>query len=85
MSNCEKKVVSGSLHECDPELIGAGELGQMLRLSKTTIHKMRSLGKLPLPVRIGRTIRWRVTEIRKWIAEGCPILDEWEKRQKEGI
>ncbi|NLE38405.1 MAG: hypothetical protein GX621_10310 [Pirellulaceae bacterium] len=41
---------------------------------------MDQAGKLPSPVRVGRGLRWRVSEIDAWLAAGCPPRDEWRRR-----
>lgn len=40
---------------------------------------MDASGKLPKPVRIGRSVRWRREELRDWIQEGCPRRREWSR------
>jgi prophage regulatory protein len=56
----------------EPLLITAAQLAQRLQVSTRTLWRMRSAGRLPGPVRVGGIVRWRLEEIQKWIAEGCP-------------
>jgi excisionase family DNA binding protein len=65
----------------EPLLITALELAHLLQVSTRTLWRLRSAGELPQPVRFGGTVRWRLDEVRKWIAEGCPIL---RGRENEG-
>lgn len=44
----------------------------MMQISERTLWRLQSAGKLPRPVRIGRSTRWRLEEIREWIERGCP-------------
>ena len=53
-------------------LLSASQLARELGLSKATIWRLASAGRLPPPVRIGRSTRWRRDEIVGWIANGCP-------------
>lgn len=53
-------------------LITAAELSLLLNISTRTLWRLRSASQLPEPVRFGGTVRWRIDEIKKWIAEGCP-------------
>ena len=62
-------------------LISAAELGKLLGVNKSTIWSWHSAGKIPLPVRIGGTTRWRPEEIREWVDAGCPARVRWERRQ----
>ncbi|MFH0983390.1 MAG: AlpA family phage regulatory protein [Planctomycetota bacterium] len=63
-----------------PMLVDARGLAGLLSLSRATVFAMHSQGKLPLPVRpTQRAPRWRVDEIRAWLAAGCPDRTTWEK------
>ena len=61
-----------SISTSEPLLVTAVELAQLLHISTRTLWRLRSAGQLPQPVRFGGTVRWRLEEVRKWIAEGCP-------------
>jgi predicted DNA-binding transcriptional regulator AlpA len=61
------------------QLLISGEvLAKMLSISKRQIWRLRSAGKLPKPIHIGGSLRWRKAEIVAWIAEGAPDLHRWE-------
>ena len=56
-------------------LITRLELAGLLDINPVTLDRMRAAGKIPPPITIGagtRNIRWRRTEIEKWVADGCP-------------
>lgn len=53
-------------------LIPAGDVAAMLGVSERTLWRLLSAGKMPEPVRIGRSTRWRSAEVREWIERGCP-------------
>jgi prophage regulatory protein len=55
----------------EPLLINADDVAGMLKISKTTLWRLRSSGRVPRPVRIGGSVRWRLSEISGWIEEGC--------------
>jgi excisionase family DNA binding protein len=55
-----------------PLLVRADEVARMMGVSERTLWRLLSAGKIPQPVRIGRSTRWRLAEIREWIAGGCP-------------
>jgi prophage regulatory protein len=67
-----------------PLLIRADEFARMLQVSPRTLWRLRSGGEIPEPVRFGGTVRWRLDEVRKWIADGCPLpkARENERRRK---
>jgi excisionase family DNA binding protein len=57
-----------------PLLVNTNKVAELLNLSPRTVWRLLSAGKLPKPVRIGRSVRWSLTKLESWIAEGCPAL-----------
>ena len=57
---------------CQPLLVSAGNLAEMLQVSKRTLWRLLSAGQLPPPVRVGGSVRWRFQEVQNWINRGCP-------------
>ena len=55
-------------------LIAVSEVAELLDVSERTVWRLKSSGRLPLPVRIGSAVRWRIEEIQKWISDGCPVM-----------
>jgi len=56
-----------------PLLITAAELAALLQVSTRTLWRLNSARKLPQPVRLGGVVRWRLDEVRNWIAGGCQM------------
>ncbi len=56
--------------EC--ELINANQLAELLNISERTLYRLKSIGQLPVPIVLGGSVRWRLSEIRQWIEMGCP-------------
>lgn len=54
-------------------LLNAEEVAAMLGVSERTLWRLLSAGKVPKPVRFGRSTRWRLTEVKEWIDRGCPV------------
>ncbi|MGO9113940.1 MAG: helix-turn-helix transcriptional regulator [Thermoguttaceae bacterium] len=54
-----------------PALITATDFAAMLKVSVRTLWRLRSGGKIPEPVRLGGAVRWRLDEVKDWIAGGC--------------
>ena len=65
----------------NPILIAAAELARLLQISTRTLWRLRSAGEVPEPVRFAGTVRWRLDQIKNWIANGCPGA---EAREKDG-
>ena len=67
--------------DAEPLLVTAMQLARLLQVSVRSLWRLRSAGQLPNAVRVGSSIRWKLAEIRQWIAEGCPNL---QARENEG-
>lgn len=56
----------------DVRLIAADQLADMLDVSTRTVWRLLSTGRMVQPIRIGGSVRWRLDDVRGWIAKGCP-------------
>ena len=54
------------------QLLNAKELAGKLLLSTRMVWRLRSAGKLPRPVYGGASIRWRLSDINRWMELDCP-------------
>jgi predicted DNA-binding transcriptional regulator AlpA len=73
-----------SVRPFEPLLVPAPEAAAVCGVSPATWHRLRAAGKTPAPVRLGGSVRWRLGELRDWVAAGCPARREWEARQLAG-
>lgn len=67
-----EQAASSWLSREEPLLISADDLARLLQVSTRTLWRLRSSGKLLEPIKIGGNTRWRLDEVRQWIADGCP-------------
>ena len=58
------------------ELLGVGELCQIVGLSRRTVYRLADAGRLPFGFKLGGSRRWRRSEIQRWLDAGCPRCDE---------
>lgn len=61
----------------EERLLTAAAVADMLDLSKRQIFRLNSSGKIPGPVRIGGSVRWRQSEIEAWLAADAPDRETW--------
>ena len=61
-------------------LISARAAAEVCGTSLRTWRSWDAAGAIPRSVRIGRSRRWRVEELRAWIDAGCPNRRAWESR-----
>jgi len=67
-----------SVETAEKLLLSAAETARLLCISRSAFYTLLSSGRIgPLPVRLGRSVRWRIDEIRDWVEAGCPSRDRW--------
>lgn len=72
MSGNDPSANDAGLDGAEPVLLTAGQVAAMIQVSRRTLWRMLSANRLPAPIRIGGVVRWRIGEINRWIAQGCP-------------
>lgn len=55
-----------------PLLIDIKCLAVLLNRSVASLERDQAAGRLPAPVRIGSSKKWRRADIEVWVAAGCP-------------
>ena len=50
------------------------DVAEMLNVSSETVRRLTDRGAMPKPVRFGRAVRYRLSDLESWIANGCPDL-----------
>ena len=69
--------------QIEERLLTAQAVGKRLSLSKRAVFRMRSAGLIPRPLKVGQgAVRWRESDIEKWIEWGCPPRTEFEQRRE---
>ena len=74
-----------ALNSCPPDpccLLTVERAAQLLGIGRTHFYKLHDSGRVPLPVRLGKSIRWRREELLDWIKAGCPERSAWEAIKK---
>jgi predicted DNA-binding transcriptional regulator AlpA len=66
----------------DLELLTAADCARLLKLSVRQVWNLTRSDRLPRPVTIGRFVRWRASDIQRFIDAGgnLPRLDELERK-----
>jgi predicted DNA-binding transcriptional regulator AlpA len=62
----------------NPLVVDARRLAKLLTCGIRTVRTLDAAGKLPMPLRIGGRVVWRVAELRAWLAAGAPDRATWE-------
>ncbi len=61
-------------------LLRAPEAAALCGIRVRTWRTWDNSGKIPRPIRMGRSTYWRIDELRAWAAAGCPQRRDWETR-----
>jgi predicted DNA-binding transcriptional regulator AlpA len=67
-----------------PILIDVKAVANLLGRSVASVQRDDNAGRIPRPIMIGRSKRWRCKELRAWVRLGCPIREVWEARWRTG-
>lgn len=53
------------------ELLTVREVAALLKISPRQVWNLVKRDLIPLPVRVARSVRWRASDISKFIENGC--------------
>ena len=62
-------------------LLNARQAARLCGCSERTWRGWHTMGLVPVPMHIGRSIFWRPEELRAWVEAGCPNRKKWLARQ----
>lgn len=62
-----------------PLLVRADAAAAACGLSVRHWWALQAEGKIPAAIKCGRASLWRVDDLRRWVAWGCPNLDRFEQ------
>ena len=63
-----------------PLLIDIRQLAALLGRSVPSLERDQAAGRLPAPVRIGSSKKWRRADIEAWVAADCPVRTPTRKK-----
>jgi predicted DNA-binding transcriptional regulator AlpA len=64
-----------------PLAVDAQTAAGMFGVSVRHWRALHQSGLCPLPIRMGHSLRWRIDELRQWLAAGCPTCERWAEMQ----
>lgn len=62
-------------------LVDLKAAAKMLSLFLRAVWRLRSVGRLPKPVTLSGSVRWRLSDIEQWIEWGCSSEREFNWRK----
>jgi predicted DNA-binding transcriptional regulator AlpA len=58
-----------------PKFVSASKVAKVLDISPRSVFRLRSAGKLPAPVKIGGSVRWRLRDIQLFDECNCNMAE----------
>jgi excisionase family DNA binding protein len=66
--------------------VSAAEAAALLGVSESHFYCLHKTGRLgPLPVRMGRAVRWSRQELIDWFNSGSPPRSRWQAMRRGGL
>jgi predicted DNA-binding transcriptional regulator AlpA len=76
--------LAAAANQSEVLLIDIENLSVLLHRSEASLERDQSAGRLPAPVYVGGSRRWRRAEIVAWVAAGCPVRARWDEIRAAG-
>lgn len=64
----------GTQSNSAPILLSVEDVAALLSCSERHIRRLADAGRMPRPVRLSSLVRFRRSEIERWVQNGCPSL-----------
>jgi len=65
-----------------PQLLIDDRAAAMLSVSRPTVHRLRAAGQFVTGVKIGKSLRFKVSDLESFVACGCDF-DRWKAVQEQ--
>jgi hypothetical protein len=62
-----------SNNELDTRMLTEGDVAQMLTISLASVRRRRLLNQPPMAIKVGRSVRYRLTDVLAFVDE-CPKI-----------
>lgn len=69
--------------DVSPLLISDTASAALLGVSRAHLHRLRSAGKLPPAVKLGRAVRWSRADLETFVAAGCDMATYATAKQRQ--
>ncbi|MCP4258678.1 MAG: helix-turn-helix domain-containing protein [Planctomycetes bacterium] len=64
-------------------MLRAKDAAGLCGLAVSTWYELKSAGKLPPSIKLGKARLWRLDVLRKWVELDCPMIDRFESLKDE--
>ena len=66
-----------------PLMLRAKDAAGLCGLAVSTWYELKSAGKLPPSIKLGKARLWRMDVLRRWVEMDCPTIDKFEAMEKK--
>ncbi len=67
--------------ESEQILISVDQLARLLDVSPRTVWRLRKDKQIVESLRVGGSVRWRLDDVKQWVADGCPAVTSGESNK----
>ena len=67
----------------EPLMLRAKDAAGLCGLAVSTWYELKSAGRLPPSIKLGKARLWRMEVLRKWVELDCPTIDRFEALEKK--
>ena len=64
--------------QVEPLMLRAKEAAGLCGLAVSTWYELKSAGRLPPSIKIGKARLWRLDILRRWVELDCPTVDRFK-------
>jgi len=68
----------------DPLMLKVEDVATMLAISTRQVFRLSDSGRMPRPLKLGGSVRWRKGDVQAWIEKGCPNCDPMRANSQAG-
>ncbi len=68
----------------ESQLINVRTVAEMLGISLRQVWRLNATARLPKPIRLGGSVKWRRSEILAWLGQNCPDRQTWDAIKANG-
>lgn len=64
-------------HGLVPAVVDAAGAAAFCGIKRSAWYKLRTQGRVPMPITLGRRVVWVIAELHAWLCAGAPPSDRW--------
>ena len=54
-------------------------------IKRSAWYKLRTQGRVPIPITLGRRVVWVIAELQAWLCAGAPPADRWTLLREQAM